>query len=82
MEELQGFFVGYKTFTSQKNNKKYNVISLIFVDLDEANQRATYFVKDIFTDEKTYNNFVTENELLSLISVKREIVGDNVRYYI
>lgn len=82
MEELKGIFVGYKQFTSQKNNKKYNVISLLFIDVDEVNQRADYFVKDIFTDEKTYNNFVSTNTILSAISVRREIVGDNVRYYI
>ena len=81
MEELNGVFVGYKSFQS-KNGKQCNVISLVFIELDEVNRRATYFTKDIFTGEKEYNNFVNEHELLSTISVRRSFVGDSVRYYI
>lgn len=81
MEELQGLFVGYKSFQS-KSGKQCNVISLIFVELDEANRRATYFVKDIFVGDKEYNNFVNGHELFATVSVKREFVGDGVRYYI
>ncbi len=81
MQELNGVFVGYKSFSS-KSGKQCNVISLIFIELDEINKRALYFVKDVFVDDKTYNNFVAEHELLSTILVRREIVGDNVRYYI
>lgn len=82
MEELNGIFVGYKQFTSSKNNNKYYVISLLFIGVDELNQRATYFVKDIFTDKQTYEDFVSSNTILSTIGVRREIVGDSVRYYI
>lgn len=81
MEELKGIFIGFKSFKSKAGKQCY-VISLVFIDFDEMNQRATYFVKDVFTDEKVYNNFVNEHQLLDTVDVKREIVGDVVRYYI
>lgn len=81
MEELTGVFIGYKQFVS-KSGKQCYVISLVFINVDEVNQKATYFVKDIFTSEKEYNNFVNSHQLLGYVDVKREIVGDSVRYYI
>ena len=82
MEELKGVFIGYKTFVSQKNNRNYFVISLLFMTFDEEHQRVDYFIKDIFTSEETYYDFVKNHSLLQHVDVKREIVGDNVRYYI
>lgn len=81
MEELKGFFVGYRSFKS-KSGKVCYIVSLLFISLDEVNSRADYFVKDIFTTEGTYNQFVDEHQLLQSVDVKREIVGDTVRYYI
>lgn len=82
MEELNGYFVGFKTFVSQKNGKRYNVLSVLYITEDVANQRATYFVKDIFVDDKVYNQIVENFGLMTEIATKREIVGDTVRYYI
>ncbi len=81
MEELKGIFVGFKSFQA-KSGKQCNVVSLIFIEVDELNNRATYFVKDIFVDEKDYNVFVGSHRILDTVDVKREIVGDIVRYYI
>lgn len=82
MEELTGIFVGFKAFQSSKNNKMYYVVSLLFISVDEINQHATYFVKDIFVNEKTYFEFINSHAILGEVDVKREIVGDSVRYYI
>ena len=81
MEDLKGIFIGYKSFQA-KSGKQCNVISLVFINLDEMNNRAMYFVKDIFCEEEAYNDFVESHQLLDTIDVKREIVGDTVRYYI
>ncbi len=79
MDELKGYFVGYKAFKSKKDKQCY-VISLLFMTSEE--NKVTYFVKDIFTDEKHYNEFLNNYEILNLVVVKREVVGDTVRYYI
>lgn len=81
MQELEGLFIGYKTVTSKKGKLCF-IISLLFVSLDELNNRATYFTKDVFVDEQSYNAFLNEHQLLTSVDVKREIVGDTVRYYI
>ncbi len=82
MEKLSGVFIGYKEFVSQKNGKHYFVISFVFIVPDDINKKATYFVKDLFVSEKEYNEFLQTYSLLSPVDVSREIVGDNVRYYI
>lgn len=82
MEELDGLFIGFKRFQSKDKTKMYNVISLLFLTEDELYQRVTYFVKDVFVDDVPYEKFIKDNKILDFVKVKREIVGDNVRYYI
>lgn len=73
MEEVKGLFIGYKTFVA-KSGKKCYVLSYLFISLDEVNNRATYFVKDVFSSEDTYNKFIASYELLSEVTLKREIL--------
>lgn len=82
MEEVTGVFIGFKKFTSSKNGKNYNVLSFVFIDVDEKNQNAKYFVKDIFVKDDVYDEFIYKYQLLNEVSLKREIVNDTVRYYI
>lgn len=82
MDKLCGVFVGYKSFNSSKTGKNYNVLSLLFLASNEDNTRVDYFVKDIFVNSAVYADFIKNNSLLSSVDVKREIVGDSVRYYI
>lgn len=82
MEDLKGIFIGYKNFVSKKSNKPCYIISMLFITLEEDDSRADYLVKDIFVNEKDYNNFVNEHQILASVDVKREIVRDEVRYYI
>lgn len=82
MEELKGLFVGYKTFESKDKTKRYYVISLLFVTENENGTRADYFVKDIFVSPDTYDNFMSRYPFMSSVDVRREIVGDTIRYYI
>ena len=42
-----------------------------------------YEIPSLFNiDEQSYNAFLNEHQLLTSVDVKREIVGDTVRYYI
>lgn len=79
MEELKGYFVGYKSFKS-KAGKQCFVISILF--MTSGDNKVTYFVKDIFTDEKKYDQFLEDYEILNLVVVNRQVVDDTVRYYI
>lgn len=81
MEYVKGKFVGYKSFLS-KAGKNCFVISVIMVTLDELNNRADYFVSDIFVGEKEYNDFVTLHSLFEEIDLKREVYQDKVRYHL
>lgn len=82
MEEVQGLFIGYRSFISKKNGNNYFVLSFLFIDVNDKNKCATYFVKDIFVAQDDYNQFISEHSLLSSVVLKREIVNDTVRYYI
>ena len=82
MEKLNGVFIGYKKVQKKDKSKMCNIISFLFLSEDELNQRVTYFVKDVFTDDKIYDNFINEHNVLDFVEVSREIVNDKVRYYI
>lgn len=80
MEEVNGIFCGFKRFLSKKNDKEYFVLSFLFIDEDQLNQKATYFVQDIFVTEKEYNQFISSFELVGEVILKRQIVGNKVVY--
>lgn len=81
MQNLIGVFIGYKAIKS-KAGKDLKIISLLFIETDEVNERVTYFVKDVFVNEEDYYDFIKNHSILESVEVQREIVGDTVRYYI
>lgn len=75
-------FVGYRSFNSKSGNK-CNVLDFI-TKPKASNDNKSMYVNNvsIFTDKEKYNNFISNNKLLSIITVSFEIVGNKVRYYI
>lgn len=80
MQELKGYFIGYKTFKSRKDNKDYYVLSILLLTDDNEHNRVTYFVKDIFVDDKKYYNFVDNASIFDAVTVTCEVSGDKVYY--
>lgn len=80
--EQKLIFTGYHDFDG-KNGNHYNVLDFITEPkFSEDNKRANVIPVTVFTDSKKYAEFIKSVELLSLVSVKCEINGDKVRYFI
>lgn len=82
MENVSAVFIGFKTFLSPKSNKVLSILSFVIITPDEVNQKVDYFVKDVFVSEKEYQAFIDNHGILEAVDLKREIVGDQVRYYV
>ena len=80
--EQKLIFTGYHDFDG-KNEKHYNVLDFITEPkVSEDGKRATVANVTIFTSEEKYSKFIKSVSLMSLVSVKCEINGDKVRYFI
>lgn len=80
--EQKLIFTGYHDFDG-KNGNHYNVLDFITEPkVSEDRKRACVIPVTIFTDSKKYSEFVNSVKLMSLVSVKCEINGDKVRYFI
>lgn len=80
--EQKLIFTGYHDFEG-KNGSHYNVLDFITEPkVSEDNKRASVVPVTIFTDAQKYQNFIKSVKLMSLVSVKCEINGDKVRYFI
>lgn len=80
--EQKLIFTGYHDFDG-KNGNHYNVLDFISEPkVSDDKRRACVVPVTIFTDSDKYKNFVNNVKLMSLVSVKCEINGDKVRYFI
>lgn len=80
--EQKLIFTGYHDFDG-KNGTHYNVLDFITEPkVSEDGKRATVANVTIFTSSEKYSNFIKSVKLMSLVSVKCEINGDKVRYFI
>lgn len=75
-------FVGYREGLSKKE-KKYYVLSFITYPTSTKDGNCVYSTNvDIFVDVDKYNQFIKENNLMSIVNVPYNIFGDKVRYYL
>lgn len=75
-------FVGYRSFTS-KSNKECNVLD--FITKPKTSENGDFAFSSnvaIFTTKDKYDKFISNNELLDIVSVNFEIVAGKVRYII
>ena len=80
--EQKLIFTGYHDFDG-KNGTHYNVLDFITEPkVSEDKKRATVANVTIFTSAEKYSKFINSVKLMSLVSVKCEINGDKVRYFI
>lgn len=75
-------FTGYHDFEG-KEQKHYYVLDFITEPkISKDKKRASVHNITIFTEENKYFSFLEKVKLMSLVSVKCEINGDKVRYFI
>lgn len=75
-------FVGYRSGKSKKD-EDYYVLNFITPPVVSEDGTSAYTSNvSIFTTKDKYNQFISENELLSTNVIPCSICGDKVRYYL
>ena len=80
--EQKLIFTGYHDFDGKNGNHYYVLDFITEPKVSEDRKRATVANVTIFTNNEKYANFIEKVKLMSLVSVKYEINGDKVRYFI
>lgn len=75
-------FIGYREGLSKKGGNYFLLSFITHPTVTEDGKCAFFSNVDIFVDVDKYNQFIKENELLSVIAVPFNIFGDKVRYYL
>lgn len=75
-------FVGYRQFKSKSGNE-CNVLDFITKPKNTQDGKGVYVNNvSVFTSLDKYNSFISNNKLLSIVSLPFEIIGNKVRYSI
>lgn len=80
--EQKLIFTGYHDFDGKNENHYYVLDFITEPKVSEDKKRASVVNVTIFTNEEKYSNFIKNIKLMSLVSVKYELNGDKVRYFI
>lgn len=80
--EQKLIFIGYHDFDGKNGNHYYVLDFISEPKISNDGKRAFVSNITIFTDVDKYFNFIKNAKLMSLVSVKYEINGDKVRYFI
>lgn len=80
--EARLLLIGFKCFKS-KSEKMCYIISFLTPPVYSQDKISCFSSQiDIFTDAEKYNTFIKTHKILDNVTVKYEIKGDKVHYFI
>lgn len=74
-------FCGYSNFNSKDGTKHYYVLNF-FTYPSVSDDKALSEPVNLFVTEDKYSDFIKSNDLLSVVEIPFEIIGNKVRYYL
>ena len=80
--EQKLIFTGYHDFDGKNGNHYYVLDFISEPKVSKDGKRAFVSNITIFTEKEKYFDFIKKANLMALVSVKYEINGDKVRYFI